>query len=156
MNDDIFLTQEGIDKLKRELEELKGSVRSDLAKRLRAATQMGDLAENADYITAKEEQGFVEGRILELEETLKRAKLIDHIEKKPGTVQIGSEVVILEEGYNDDEVYIIVGSKESDPASGRISYESPIGKALLNHRVGDIVRVKTPDGFINFKIIDIR
>ena len=156
MNDDIFLTQEGIDKLKRELEELKGSVRSNLAKRLRAATQMGDLAENADYITAKEEQGFVEGRILELEETLKRAKLIDHIEKKPGTVQIGSEVVILEEGYNDDEVYIIVGSKESDPASGRISYESPIGKALLNHRVGDIVRVKTPDGFINFKIIDIR
>jgi len=156
MNDDIFLTQEGIDKLKRELEELKGSVRADLAKRLRAATQMGDLAENADYITAKEEQGFVEGRILELEETLKRAKLIDHIEKKPGTVQIGSEVVILEEGCNDDEVYIIVGSKESDPASGRISYESPIGKALLNHRVGDIVRVKTPDGFINFKIIDIR
>jgi len=155
MNDDIF-SQEGIDKLKRELEELKGSVRADLAKRLRAATQMGDLAENADYISAKEEQGFVEGRILELEETLKRAKLIDHIEKKPGTVQIGSEVVILEEGYNDDEVYIIVGSKESDPASGRISYESPIGKALLNHRVGDIVRVKTPDGFINFKIIDIR
>ncbi len=156
MNEDIFLTQEGIDKLRTELEELKGPVRKELAKRLRSAIQMGDLSENADYISAKEDQAFAEGRILELEETLKRAKVIEQIEKEPGTIQIGSEVVIREEGFEDDEVYAIVGSKETDPSNGKISYESPIGNALLDHRVGDIVRVKTPGGFINFKVIEIR
>jgi len=156
MNEDIFLTQEGIEKLKLELDELKGSTRTELAKRLRSAIQMGDLSENADYISAKEEQSFVEGRILELEEILKRAKMIEQIEKEPGTIQIGSEVVVREEGYDDDEIYSIVGSKEANPDKGKISYESPIGKSLLNHRVGDIVRVKTPDGFINFKVIEVR
>ena len=156
MNEDIFLTQDGIDNLKRELDELKSSARAELAKRLRAAIQMGDLSENADYISAKEDQAFVEGRILELEETLKRAKVIEQIEKEPGTIQIGSEVVIREEGFEEDEHFAIVGSKETDPSNGKISYESPIGSALLDHRVGDIVRVKTPGGFINFKVIEIK
>lgn len=156
MNEDIFLTQEGIENLKKELDELKGSARTELAKRLRSAIQMGDLSENADYITAKEEQSFVEGRILELEQILKRAKMIEQIEKEPGTIQIGSEVVVREEGYDEDELYAIVGSKEANPDKGKISYESPIGKSLLNHRVGDIVRVKTPEGFINFKVIEVR
>ena len=156
MNEDIFLTQEGIENLKKELEELKGSARTELAKRLRSAIQMGDLSENADFITAKEEQSFVEGRILELEEILKRAKMIEQIEKEPGTIQIGSEVVVREEGCDEDELYAIVGSKEANPDKGKISYESPIGKSLLNHRVGDIVRVKTPEGFINFKVIEVR
>jgi len=155
MNEDIFLTQEGINNLKQELEHLKTNARTDLAKRLRSAIQMGDLSENADYTAAKEEQSFVEGRILELEDTLKRAKVIEQIEKEPGTIQIGSEVVIREEGFDEDEVYSIVGSKETDPAKGKISYESPIGKALLGHRVGDIVRVQTPTDFINFKVIKV-
>jgi len=155
MNEDIFLTQEGINNLKQELENLKTNARTDLAKRLRSAIQMGDLSENADYTAAKEEQSFVEGRILELEETLKRAKVIEQIEKEPGTIQIGSEVVIREEGFDEDEVYSIVGSKETDPAKGKISYESPIGKALLGHRVGDIVRVQTPTDSINFKVIKV-
>jgi len=156
MNEDIFLTRDGIEKLKQELEELKGTTRTEIAKRLRSAIQMGDLSENADYITAKEEQSFVEGRILELEEILKRAKMIEQIEKEPGTIQIGSEVIVREEGYDEDELYAIVGSKEADPDKGKISYESPIGKSLLNHRVGDIVRVKTPEGFINFKVIKVQ
>lgn len=156
MNEDIFLTQEGIENLKKELEELKGPARAELAKRLRSAIQMGDLSENADYITAKEEQSFVEGRVLELEEILKRAKMIEKIEKEPGTIQIGSEVIIREEGYDEEELYAIVGSKEANPDKGKISYESPIGKSLLNHQVGDIVRVKTPEGFINFKVIEVR
>lgn len=156
MNEDIFLTQEGIENLKQELIELKGSARAELARRLRSAIQMGDLSENADYITAKEEQSFVEGRILELEEILKRAKMIEQIEKEPGTIQIGSEVIVREEGYDEDELYAIVGSKEANPDKGKISYESPIGKSLLNHRVGDIVRVKTPEGYINFKVIEVR
>lgn len=153
--DDIFLTQEGIDKLKQELENLKGPVRIDIAKRLRAAIQMGDLSENADYISTKEEQSFIEGRILELEETLKRAKVIHEASRSSESIQIGSTVIIREEGFDDEETYFIAGSKEADPSAGKISYESPIGKALLDHQVGDIVRVKTPDGDINFKIIKI-
>lgn len=156
MNEDIFLTQDGINNLKQELEELEGPSRNELAKRLRAAIQMGDLSENADYISAKEEQGFIEGRILELQETLKRAKVIQQTQKNSDFIQLGSEVIIREEGFKEEETYSIVGSKEADPSSGKISYESPIGKALLDHRVGDIVRVKIPEGFINFKIIQIK
>ena len=156
MNGDIYLTQEGIDSLNEELNQLKGSVRQEIAKRLRAAIQMGDLSENADYITAKEEQGFVEGRIQELEGTLKRAKVIDPSALDTETVQLGSSVVLREEGFEEKETYSIVGSKEANPSIGKISYESPIGKALLSHRVGDIVRVETPAGYINFKIIEIK
>lgn len=156
MNGDIYLTQEGIDSLNEELNQLKGSVRQEIAKRLRAAIQMGDLSENADYIAAKEEQGFVEGRIQELEGTLKRAKVIDPSALDTETVQLGSSVVLREEGFEEKETYSIVGSKEANPSIGKISYESPIGKALLSHRVGDIVRVETPAGYINFKIIEIK
>ena len=156
VNGDIYLTQEGIDSLNEELNQLKGSVRQEIAKRLRAAIQMGDLSENADYITAKEEQGFVEGRIQELEGTLKRAKVIDPSALDTETVQLGSSVVLREEGFEEKETYSIVGSKEANPSIGKISYESPIGKALLSHRVGDIVRVETPAGYINFKIIEIK
>jgi len=155
MSDEIFLTSEGIKKLKNELEFLKNEGRENIAKRLRAAIQMGDLSENADYITAKEEQGFIEGRILELEMTLKNAVAIDGIEKEKDVIQIGSVVTVKEEGYSE-EIFYIVGSKEANPDEGKISYESPIGRSLLNHRVGDIVRVETPGGQINFKIIDIK
>jgi len=155
MHDDIFLTKEGIQKIKEELEELKGSARAELAARLRAAIEMGDLSENADYIKAKEDQGFIEGKIQELEETLRRVKVIAQGNNSSDEVQIGSSVVIIEEGYQKEIIHI-VGSKEADPDSGKLSYESPIGSALLEHKVGDIVRVKTPKGRINFKIIEIK
>ena len=155
MFDNIYLTQEGIDKLTAELENLKGPVRQELAAKLKAAIEMGDLSENADYKKAKEDQGFIEGRIQELEETLKRAQVIEQNTVASGVIQIGSTVIVKEDGYSEEE-FQIVGSKETDPNSGKISYESPIGSALLNRRVGDIVRVKTPEGGINFKIIEIK
>jgi transcription elongation factor GreA len=155
MEDEIYLTAEGINAIREELGHLKTTVRQDLAKRLRAAIQMGDLSENADYITTKEEQGFVEGKIQELEKTLKYAREIDNSQNKAGVIQIGSEIIVREEGY-DEEVFNIVGSKEADPQDGKISYESPIGKALIGHREGDIVRVPTPGGFSNFMVIKIK
>jgi len=155
MENDIYLTQEGIDKLKAELEELKGPVRQELAAKLKSAIEMGDLSENADYKKAKEDQGFIEGRIQELEQTLKLARVIKKEKNNSGIVQIGSTVSVKEEDFPEEEFHI-VGSKETDPGSGKISYESPIGKALLDHKVGDIVRVKTPAGSINFKIIAIK
>jgi len=155
MDDDIYLTKEGIAKLKTELEELKGPMRQELAAKLKSAIEMGDLSENADYKKAKEDQGFIEGRIQELEQTLKRAKVIQKNNNSNELVQIGSTVVVKEEDFPEEE-FQIVGSKETDPNSGKISYESPIGRALLNHKVGDIVRVKTPAGGINFKIISVK
>ena len=155
MHDDILLTEEGIQKIREELKELKGVVRVELAARLRAAIEMGDLSENADYIKAKEDQSFAEGKIQELEETLKRVKVIEQKDISSEEVQIGSIVVIREEGF-PEEVIRIVGSKEADPDTGKISYESPIGSALLKHKVGDIVRVKTPGGKTNFKVIEIK
>ncbi len=155
MEEDIYLTAEGIKKLRQELDQLKGTARKELADRLRSAIEMGDLSENADYIKAKEDQAFIEGRIQELEETLKHAKVIKPGENEPGIVKIGSKVTVKEEGC-PVETFYIVGSKEADPQNGKISYESPIGKNLLNHHKGDIVRVETPGGFTNFKIIEIK
>jgi transcription elongation factor GreA len=154
MAKDIFLTAEGLEKIKLELDELVKVKRPELSQRLRAAIEMGDLSENADYIKAKEDQGFLEGRIQELEHIVKNVVIITE-NNDNDSVQIGSEVVVKEEGY-EEEIFSIVGSKEADPQKGKISYESPIGKSLLKHRVGEIVRVETPGGHINFKIIEIR
>jgi transcription elongation factor GreA len=149
----IYLTPEGEAKLRAELEELKGPRRDELALRLRSAIQMGDLSENADYKKAKEDQGFLEGRIQEIEAILRNAVTI---EKKAGsdTVVIGSHVTIQEEG-EPAETYHLVGPTEADPRSGRISHESPIGKALLDKRVGDDAQAETPGGIITFKILKI-
>jgi transcription elongation factor GreA len=155
MVNDIYLTASGIEALKQELNHLKTTVRHDLAKRLRAAIQMGDLSENAEYISTKEEQGFVEGRIQELEHILKYAKVIENVNSNLDEIQIGAEIVVREEGF-EEESFFIVGSKEANPSSGKISYESPIGKSLLGHKVGEIVRVPTPSGFTNFLIIEIK
>ena len=151
MANDIYLTQEGIEKIKVELEELIKVKRPEIANRLHAAIEMGDLSENADYISAKEDQSFMEGRIQELEHILKNVVTITE-NNSSECVEIGSEVIVKEEGF-EEETYFIVGSKEADPMHGKISYESPIGKSLLNHREGEIVRINTPSGFINLKII---
>ena len=155
MSDASYLTAEGEKKLRIELEELKGPARENLSKRLRNAIQQGDLSENADYISAKEEQGFLEGRILELEQILKNVIIIDESAQTRELVDIGAHVTVQEDEYPED-TYYLVGPKEADPKNGRISYESPIGKALIGHRVGDVVSADTPGGTIRLKITSIQ
>lgn len=150
---DYYLTPEGKDKLLAELEELKGPKRLELADRLREAISMGDLSENADYHKAKEDQGFLEGRIKEIEYILKYAKII---ENKSGRtiVEVGANVTIKEGNY-PSETYFIVGATEADPRNGRISHESPIGKAIIGKKAGDEVIAQTPGGPIRITIVKI-
>ena len=149
-----YLTKDGAEKLQIELDHLITTAREELSKRLRAAIEQGDLSENADYITAKEEQGFLEGRIQELQNTLKNSVMIEELEVNLDEVGIGNTIIIQEDDF-PPEKYFIVGPKEADPANGRISLKSPIGNALLGHQVGDCVNVKTPEGTIKFKLISI-
>jgi transcription elongation factor GreA len=153
MQDQRYLTPEGEAKLKAELEELKGPRRDELSKRLRSAIQMGDLSENADYHKAKEDQGFLEGRIQEIEAILRNSVIIEKTSSND-TVQIGSHVTIQEEGF-PPETYHLVGPTEADPGSGRISFESPIGRSLLDKKVGEIAAAEAPGGAIQFKILKI-
>ena len=153
-NDDVFLTPEGAAKLRKELEILSGPRRREMAERLRRAVQQGDLTENADYLSAKEDQAFLEGKILELEETLRRATIID----KPSSsdsVAIGSTVIVslVDEGT---QTFRVVGVKEADPRQGLISHQSPYGQALLGKRVGETALADTPNGMIELKILEIR
>ena len=154
MTEVSYLTAEGARRLKEELEHLKTDVREDLARRLRIAIEQGDLSENADYTAAKEEQGFLEGRILELEAALKNAQIIDEMKTNKNIVGIGSHVTVKEDGY-PEETYFMVGPKEADPVNGRISHKSPIGEALLGHKKGDTIKIETPDGDIQMTIVAI-
>jgi transcription elongation factor GreA len=149
-----YLTSEGAASMRKELEEMKGPMRYKLSQRLRAAIQMGDLSENADYHAAKEEQGFLEGRIQELEYILNNLQIIDDLPQDKTIINIGSRVTVQEDDF-DPETYFLVGPKEADPKNGRISHLSPIGSALMGHRVGEAVPVETPGGKINFKILKI-
>lgn len=151
---ETYLTPEGKVKLKAELDELTNVKRPALARRLRDAIQQGDLSENADYHVAKEDQAFLEGRILELEETLRRAVIIETNNGPSDTVQMGSRVTVQEPG-EDPETFVLVGAKEANPREGKISNESPIGRALLGKRVGDIAQAATPAGLLTFKISKI-
>jgi transcription elongation factor GreA len=155
MADKVYLTADGVKKLEEELGELKGVARVELSKRLKAAIEQGDLSENADYSKAKEDQGFLEGRIQEIENMLKNYIVIDERQRSNGTVEIGATVTI-QEGRDEPETYYLVGPAEADPTQGNISFESPIGSALLNHKVGDEVKVSAPGGDMLFKIIDIK
>ena len=147
-----YLTQEGEKKLRAELVELTGPRREELAKRLRSAIQMGDLSENADYHKAKEDQAFLEGRIKEIEAVLRTAVIVEKTQSE--VVMVGSHVTVQEEGF-EPETYSMVGAKEADPRNGKISNESPIGKALMDHKVGDVVEAETPDGKLKIKILKI-
>jgi transcription elongation factor GreA len=151
---DHYLTVEGETRLRAELEELKGPGREALAKTLRSAIQMGDLSENADYIKAKEDQGFLEGRIQELEYILSRATIIERNGDGYESVEVGATVKV-QEGDYPPEIYFVVGSKEADPKNGRISNESPIGKAIMGKKPGDLVVVETPAGELQLKILEI-
>jgi transcription elongation factor GreA len=153
MDEGSYLTAEGAARLQDELNYLKGPSRDALAQRLRSAIQQGDLSENADYISAKEEQGFLEGRIQELERVLRNVIIIP--ENRPtAEIAVGSRVTIQEDDF-PEETYHLVGPKEADPRRGKISHESPIGRALIGHRVGDTITAETPSGSIQLKIVKI-
>ncbi len=152
---EAYLTAEGKARLKTEYDEMVGTQRIELAKRLRSAIEMGDLSENADYHKAKEDQAFLEGRIQELKYILNNAIIIEDDGKPKDIVTVGAHVTIQEDDY-PPEVYHLVGAKEADPRNGKISNVSPIGQALLNHRVGDVVEADAPGGVFKVKILKIK
>lgn len=150
-----FLTREGFQKLQEELDYLRTVKRQEVANRLHEAMEGGELIENAEYEAAKNEQAFVEGRIQELDILLASAKIIeDNGKKKSDTVQLGSKVT-MKEGNFEAETFSIVGAAEANPREGKISNESPIGKAILGRKVGDSVKVETPGGTYTVKILKI-
>ncbi len=148
-----YISEEGLTRLRAELDELVSVRRAEIAQRIHDAKEHGDLAENAEYEDAKNEQAFVEGQIQRLEGLVKNAIIID---ENHGTdhVQIGSTVKV--EGADGKELYTIVGSTEASPKEGRISNESPVGRALLGKRKGDVVEVQVPAGAFSYKILEIR
>lgn len=150
--DQTYLTPEGLERLKEELRTLKYERRKDIADKIERARELGDLSENAEYQEAKDEQAFTEGRILELETTINNATIITG---SGGTkhVGIGSTVKVRTNG--EERTYVIVGANEADPAGGRISNESPLGRSLLGLRMGDDVEVKAPKGVVTYRIVSI-
>lgn len=154
MPEKLYLTLEGVTKIKAELENLRGPQRKALAKRLRDAIQMGDLSENADYHKAKEDQSFLEGRIQELEYLLNNATIVEVSTGLNAVVAVGSHVTVQEEDF-EPEVFHLVGIKEADPRIGKISYDSPFGRALLDRKKGETVEAETPGGKIKLKILKI-
>lgn len=154
MNETEFLTPEGFKKLEEELEHLTTKRRAEVAQRLHEAMEEGETEENPEYEDAKNEQAFVEGRILTIETILGNAKLIEA--KGPANeIRLGSKITITEVGTTEKEHYVLVGSAEADPQHGRISNESPMGKALLGHKLHDIITVQTPGGAMKVKIVHI-
>ena len=158
-----YITPEGLKKLKKELEERKTIKRQEIAQRLEEAKDLGDLSENTEYATAKDAQAFNEGRILELEEIIRKAALIRPSRKKQKIVEIGSviEARLIEGGavkglFTKRQTFIIVGSHEAEPSQGKISNESPLGQAFFGHQVGDIIEVETPKGKVKYKITNIK
>ena len=152
-----FLTKEGFQKLQEELDHLRTVKRQEVADRLHEAMEGGELIENAEYEAAKNERAFVEGRIQELEILLATANIIEESNgkaKKNDVIHVGSKVTI-KEGNFEAETFTIVGAAEANPRDGKISNESPIGKAILNHKLGDVVKVETPGGTYNVKIIKV-
>jgi transcription elongation factor GreA len=150
-----FLTREGQKKLEEELHHLQTVRRQEVAERLHAAMEEGDIDENAEYDDAKNEQAFVEGRILTLENILKNAVIIDERQAQHDEVTLGAIVTIVE-GTNSPEEYHVVGAAEADPTQGKISNESPLGKALMGRHVGDSVQVSAPAGLLTFRIAAIK
>lgn len=149
-----FLTREGFDTLQSELDFLRTTKREEIAVRLHEAMEGGELIENAEYEAAKNEQAFVEGRIKELEILLATAKLIDEAPPKGSVVHVGSTVTIQESG-SEPEQYTIVGAAEANPEKGRISNESPLGRALINRKQGEKVQVDAPQGSFTIKIVKV-
>ena len=153
---EIVLTAEGLRKLEEELDHLKTVHRQEVNERIRQAKEFGDITENAEYEDAKQEQAFVEGRILKLEAMIRNARLIEESEFASGEVHLGATVKVKDVTNNRSFEFTIVGSAESDPANQRISNEAPIGRALMGKRKGDEVVVNTPKGSVSYKIEQIK
>ena len=155
-NKEFLLTQEGYDKLEEELENLKVVKRKEVAERIKVAISFGDLSENAEYDEAKKEQAQVEERILKLENMVRKAVIIDERKIDLNVVTIGSIVKVKDLEFDEEVEYTIVGSTEADPYDGKISNESPVGKALLGRAAKEVVEVQVPDGVAKFEILEIR
>lgn len=153
---EVLLTPDGLKKLEEELENLKSVKRREVAERIKIAIGYGDISENSEYEDAKNEQAFIEGRIITLEKMLRNARIINSDELDPEIVNIGSTVVVEDLEFGDTMEYTIVGSAESDPNENKISNESPVGKAIIGKRKGAIVEVSVPAGIIQYKILDIK
>ncbi len=154
---ETILTAEGLKKLEDELENLRSVRRQEVAERLKVAISYGDISENSEYDDAKSEQAFIEGRIIELEQMINTAIIIDDsASKKKDIVSLGSTVVVKDLETEEEETYTIVGTTEADPFENKISNESPVGAAILGHKVNTIVQVNTPVGELSYKIIEIK
>ena len=151
-----ILTYEGLRKLEEELEDLKVVRRKEVADKIKEAREQGDLSENAEYDAAKDEQREIEARIEELEKILKNAEVVDEDEVDVDTINIGCKVKVLDVEFDEELEFRIVGSTEASSLQGKISNESPVGKALLRHKVGDVVEVETQAGVIEYKILEIQ
>ncbi len=151
----VVLTYEGLKRMEEELENLKTVRRKEVADKIKEARGQGDLSENAEYDAAKEEQAEIESRIVVLEKMLRNAEVIDEEEVSKDVISIGSKVKIYDVEFEEELEYVIVGSAEADPMTGKISNESPVGKGLLGHKVGETIEVETPAGMVEFKILEI-
>jgi len=151
----IYITQAGLEKIKQQLEQLVNVERKNIAQRIQEAKELGDLSENAEYSSAKEDQAFMEMKIAELENTIKNAEIIENSGNTNGLVQVGSAVKFKDDQGKTKE-YTIVGSQEADPIKGNISNESPIGRAFLGKKKGEIVEFQAPKGIVKFKILGIK
>ena len=151
----VMLTKEGLEKYQEELEFLRNVKRKEISEKIKVALSFGDLSENSEYDEAKNEQAKIEARIADLEAMLKNVKLITEEEMTGDKVHVGSTVKILDVEFNEEEVYQLVGSAEADPRSGKISDDSPIGRAIIGHVAGETVDVETPGGMIQIKIVEI-
>ena len=153
---EILLSPKEYEKLTEELDYLKSDRRREVAERIRKARSFGDLSENAEYDAAKEEQAHLETRIAQRQNLLKRARVVDPDEVDHTRVNVGSEVTIRDESTDEDFSYVLVGALDADPERNRISYRSPVGKALYERSIGESVRVRLPGGTVTYKIKDIR
>lgn len=153
--EEILLTRDGLEKLEKELFFLKSVKRKEIASRIKEAISYGDITDNSEYEDAKNEQAFVEGRIITLEKMLRRARILEKAENDSSFVTLGSTVRLKELNLNRDYTYTIVGTAEADPGASKISNESPVGKAILGLAVGDEVEVKVPAGSLKYKIVEI-
>ncbi|PXW91593.1 transcription elongation factor GreA [Streptohalobacillus salinus] len=151
-----YMTQEGLEKLNKELEHLKSVRRPEVVERIKVARDFGDLSENSEYDAAKDDQAFVEARITQVETMIRNAKIIEKNDADSTTVQLGRKVIFQELPDGDKEEYVIVGSAEADPFEGKISNDSPIAKALIGCEVGQEVSVPTPGGDMRVKIIEVK
>ena len=152
---DVILTREGLQQLEEELENLRTVKRTEVKDRLKEAIALGDLSENSEYDDAKNEQAFMEGRILELEKMIRNAKIIEEGEQQADVIRVGSLVTVKDIEFDEITEYRLVGTVEADPMNNRISNESPVGRALLGHKAGEIIDVEVPAGIIQLEIVSI-